>query len=93
MKLILSAALSVVARFAARALSFSSYAWEVVKQAVAQAESAYDIAPGKGPEKYKLALSLILEAGLNISPRWAGIMVELAWLLYTATGWPKGGGK
>jgi hypothetical protein len=89
MNILLSSALSVVMRVAARVLDFSTNAWNVAKKAVAKAESAYSESPGNGSEKYKLALSILLASGLKISPQWAGILVELAWLLFTAVGWPK----
>lgn len=89
MSLFLSTALSIATRAAARVLGFSVKAWAVAKDAVASAETTYGSEPGKGDAKYKLALTALLSVGLKISPQWAGILVELAWLLFEATGWPK----
>lgn len=89
MNLLLSTALGIATRAASKLLGFSKNAWTAAKDAVAKAEDAYSTGPGNGQDKYKLALSVLLAAGLKISPQWAGILVELAWLLFEATGWPK----
>lgn len=93
MKLILSTAFGLVAKAAAKALKFSSKAWDVAQRVVAQAEVVYTNAPGKGEAKYQYALGLLVSQHLGISAQWAGILIELAWLLFQATGWPKGGKK
>ena len=82
---ILTTALGVVVRLASRVAGFSSKAFSVAKEAVAQVE-AENPGAGKGEAKFQMAIAAVIT---GIPPVWAMVLVQLAWLLFEHTSYPK----
>lgn len=82
---ILTTALGVVVRLASRVAGFSSKAFAVAKDAVSQAE-----ATGQGGEmKFQMAIAAVITSTTGIPPVWAMVLVQLAWLLFEHTSYPR----